>query len=95
MKLVTDADEVMLITENGILIRTGVREIRETGRNAAGVRLIKLDEGDRLVAMAKVDKEEREEKAAEGGAGGEQSGDGKTGEDKPEIRNDESNPKSE
>jgi DNA gyrase subunit A len=62
MNLVTDADEVMLITERGILIRTGVMEIRETGRNAAGVRLIKLDEGDRLVAMAKVDKEEQEEK---------------------------------
>jgi DNA gyrase subunit A len=53
--LVTDADEAMLITEKGILIRTKVAEIRETGRNAAGVRLIKLDEGDRLVAMARVD----------------------------------------
>jgi DNA gyrase subunit A len=63
MKLVTDADEVMLITERGILIRTSVMEIRETGRNAAGVRLIKLDEGDRLVAMAKVDKEEQEDKS--------------------------------
>jgi len=63
MKLVTDADEVMLITERGILIRTGVLEIRETGRNAAGVRLIKLDEGDKLVAMAKVDKEEQEDKS--------------------------------
>jgi DNA gyrase subunit A len=58
MKLVTDTDELMLITERGILIRTGVLEIRETGRNAAGVRLIKLDEGDKLVAMAKVDKED-------------------------------------
>jgi DNA gyrase subunit A len=55
MKLVTDVDEAMLITEKGILIRTKVAEIRETGRNAAGVRLIKLDEGDRLVAMARVD----------------------------------------
>jgi len=58
LKLVTAADEVMLITERGILIRTRVGEIRETGRNAAGVRLIKLDDGDRLVAMAKVEKEE-------------------------------------
>ncbi|MGD0464221.1 MAG: DNA gyrase subunit A [Tepidisphaeraceae bacterium] len=86
MKLVTDVDEVMLITERGILIRTAVSEIRETGRNAAGVRLIKLDEGDKLVAMAKVDKEEREEEKPETqnpnpGAPG--SGDG------------ESNPKSE
>jgi DNA gyrase subunit A len=58
MKLVTDADEVMLITERGILIRTHVSEIRETGRNAAGVRLIKLDDGDRLVAMANIEPSE-------------------------------------
>jgi len=57
-KLVGGDDEVMLITSKGILIRTGVAEIRETGRNAAGVRLIKIDEGDQLVAMARVDKEE-------------------------------------
>src|SRR5205085_11698142 len=55
MKAVCDDDELMLITEKGILIRTRVTEIRETGRNAQGVRLIKLDEGDRLVAMAKID----------------------------------------
>jgi DNA gyrase subunit A len=59
MKLVNDDDEVMLITEKGILIRTRVAEIRETGRNAAGVRLIKLEEGDKLVAMAKIEAEER------------------------------------
>jgi DNA gyrase subunit A len=61
MKLVGDNDEVMLITEKGILIRTRVSEIRETGRNAAGVRLIKVDEGDRLVAMAKIDMEDAPE----------------------------------
>ena len=85
MKLVTDVDELMLITERGILIRTGVQEIRETGRNAAGVRLIKLDEGDKLVAMAKVDKEDREEKSA---------GDGKPPEN-PQTPNDESTTKPE
>jgi DNA gyrase subunit A len=57
VKLVIGADEVMFITQNGILMRTRVSEIRETGRNAAGVRLIKIDEGDRLVAMAKIDAE--------------------------------------
>jgi DNA gyrase subunit A len=81
MKLVTDIDEVMLITERGILIRTGVSEIRETGRNAAGVRLIKLDEGDKLVAMAKVDKEEAAEEKAESpnpNPGSPESGDGES-----------------
>ena len=55
MNAVSDNDELMLITEKGILIRTKVAEIRETGRNAQGVRLIKLDDGDRLVAMARID----------------------------------------
>ncbi len=55
MRAVCGDDELMLITEKGILIRTRVSEIRETGRNAAGVKLIRLDEGDRLVAMARVD----------------------------------------
>lgn len=58
MKLVGDTDEVMLITEKGILIRTPVSEIRETGRGAAGVRLIRVDDGDRLVAMAEIDAED-------------------------------------
>jgi DNA gyrase subunit A len=65
MKLVTDTDEVIMITGNGILIRTPVDEIRETGRNASGVKLIKLDEGDQLVAMAKVEKDEAVEEKGE------------------------------
>ena len=60
MTLVKDDDQVMMITSKGILIRTRVSEIRETGRNAAGVRLIKIDEGDRLVSMAKVDAEDED-----------------------------------
>jgi DNA gyrase subunit A len=68
MTLVIDADEVIFISEKGILIRTRIGEIRETGRNAAGVRLIKLDEGDRLVAMAKVDAEEVKDAAEAGEA---------------------------
>jgi DNA gyrase subunit A len=65
MQAVCDEDELMLITEKGILIRTRVAEIRETGRNAAGVKLIKIDEGDKLVAMAKVDAAPPEEAAAD------------------------------
>ncbi len=58
LKLVGDDDELMLITEKGILIRTKVAEIRETGRNASGVKLIRLDGGDKLVAMARVEQED-------------------------------------
>src|SRR6185437_12340315 len=61
MRAVCNDDELMLITEKGILIRTRVSEIRETGRNAAGVKLIRVDEGDKLVAMARVDAEETPE----------------------------------
>src|SRR5439155_12430055 len=50
MQLVSDDDQVMFITEKGILMRTRVSEIRETGRNAQGVKLIRVDEGDKLVA---------------------------------------------
>jgi DNA gyrase subunit A len=58
MKAVSDTDELMMITEKGIMMRTKVAEIRKTGRNAQGVTLINLDEGDKLVAMAKIDAEE-------------------------------------
>ncbi len=58
MKAVCDTDELMMITEKGILMRTPVTEIRETGRNASGVRLLRVDDGDRLVAMAKIDAED-------------------------------------
>jgi DNA gyrase subunit A len=67
MTLVVDADEVMFITEKGILMRTPVKEIRETGRGAQGVRLIRIDEGDRLVAMSRVDPEEEKTEGGEGG----------------------------
>ena len=80
MKLVEDDDEVILITEKGILIRTGVDEIRETGRGASGVRLIKLDEGDRLVAMAKVDAEEETVTDEPDAPGAAPSGDGQISE---------------
>lgn len=60
MLIVRPEDQLMLITERGILMRTRVSEIRETGRNAAGVKLINLDPGDRLVAMARVEKTDEE-----------------------------------
>ncbi len=59
---VVPADEVMLITRGGIVIRTKVSEISEIGRNTQGVRLINLEEGDLLIDVAKVEeKDEGEE----------------------------------
>ena len=51
---VTDADEVMLTTARGILIRTRVADMRLIGRNTQGVRLIRLDEGDTVGSLAKM-----------------------------------------
>ncbi|MDO5640725.1 MAG: DNA gyrase C-terminal beta-propeller domain-containing protein, partial [Neisseria sp.] len=49
--LVAESDDLMLITSGGVLIRTKVEQIRETGRAAAGVKLINLDEGETLVSL--------------------------------------------
>jgi DNA gyrase subunit A len=55
---VTDADEVMLTTTRGILIRTRVTDTRLIGRNTQGVRLIRLDDGDAVSSLAKIPEEE-------------------------------------
>jgi DNA gyrase subunit A len=57
-------DQVILITQEGMIIRTSVDGIREIGRSTQGVKLIDLEESDRLVAIAKV--LEREEEAPGG-----------------------------
>jgi DNA gyrase subunit A len=58
---VRDADEIMLITNKGKMVRTRVAEIRETGRNAQGVKLIDLREGEKLQDIAPVVSEAGEE----------------------------------
>ncbi|MDQ5980362.1 MAG: gyrase subunit, partial [Verrucomicrobiota bacterium] len=60
---VSDTDEVMLLTAKGQSIRTRVKEIRETGRGAKGVRLVNLEAGDKLLAIAKVVESVEEEAA--------------------------------
>ncbi len=49
--LVKPGDEVMLITDRGQTIRTTVDDIRETGRNAQGVRVMQVDDDERVVAL--------------------------------------------
>lgn len=58
--LVGETDDLMLITSGGVLIRTKVEQIRETGRAAAGVKLINLDEGETLVSLERVAEDEDE-----------------------------------
>jgi DNA gyrase subunit A len=55
---VTDADEVMLTTTGGILIRMPVASTRPIGRNTQGVRLIKVEEGDAVSSLARLPEEE-------------------------------------
>ena len=68
-KEVTEEDELMLVTRNGVVNRQPAREIRVIGRNTQGVRLVSLDEGDELVDVARVvetEEEDEEEGALEG-----------------------------
>jgi DNA gyrase subunit A len=52
---VHESDEILLVTEGGMLIRMTVAEVRRIGRATQGVRLIRLDEGDRLVSVARAE----------------------------------------
>jgi DNA gyrase subunit A len=52
--LVKPEDEIMLISSSGTLVRTPVGEVSIQGRNTQGVRLIRLDEGDRLVGLERI-----------------------------------------
>ena len=58
---VRDDDELMLITNKGKMVRTRIKEIRETGRNAQGVKLIDLRSGEVLQGIAPVISDEEEE----------------------------------
>jgi DNA gyrase subunit A len=62
---VRDDDDVMLITVQGMVNRTHVSEIRIVGRNTQGVRIMDLNEGDKIASFAKVAKED-DEAPAEG-----------------------------
>jgi len=58
IKLVDESKDLMVITEKGMAIRIRCEEIRSVGRNAQGVRLVKLEEKDKIARVAPVVKEE-------------------------------------
>jgi len=62
---VGEDDEVMIITAGGQVVRTPVKEVRITGRNAQGVRVMKLQSGDRISALARLAREEVSAEAVE------------------------------
>ena len=63
-KTVTDEDEVMLITQEGMMVRTPVKDVRQTGRAAQGVRLIHIRGKDRVASVAAVVPKKLEEPEA-------------------------------
>ncbi len=58
IKLVTDANDLMIITKNGITIRLSVNTLRVMGRATQGVKLINISDTDEIAAVTKVDHEE-------------------------------------
>ena len=52
---ISEDDEIMLISSSGTLVRTTTSEISIMGRNTQGVRLIRLDDKDRLVGLERVE----------------------------------------
>jgi DNA gyrase subunit A len=62
LKAVNDDDELVMITQSAQMLRTSVNQLREIGRATQGVRLIRVEEGDRVVAVARVAKEENGQK---------------------------------
>ena len=64
---VEEADELMLMTDGGQSIRIRVSDVRETGRNAQGVKLVTLNEGEKLQAVARVMPDDEADEESEDG----------------------------
>ncbi len=72
--LVHADDEIMLITDKGVLVRTRVSEIRELGRATQGVTLIGLDEGSKLSGLQRIVENDANVPVADADSGGETAG---------------------
>ena len=59
---VSDKDEIILMTAKGMIVRCPIKDIRTTGRSTQGVRLMRLDAGDKVVSVAKIVPEDENEK---------------------------------
>ncbi len=70
VKSVIDADQLMMVTRNGVVNRQKASEIRVIGRATQGVRLMNLDEGDEVVDVARLIGEERADSETAGARGG-------------------------
>ena len=65
IKVVDGSEDLLVVTEQGVLIRTAVSDIRTCGRSAQGVQVMKFkEEGDRVISIALAEKEEDEASGA-------------------------------
>jgi len=74
----------MLMSQNGVLVRTPVKDISVVGRNTQGVRLIRLEEGDQLSGLERIDGLAAGEAAADD-AGDETAGDAGAGDPAADV----------
>jgi DNA gyrase subunit A len=82
--LVDPNDEIMLITDKGVLVRTRVAEVREMGRATQGVTLIAVDDGSQLAGLQRIVESDVGEDGAEGGEEAEAADDAQ-GQDSPDT----------
>jgi DNA gyrase subunit A len=68
VRMVTDADQIMLVTNGGKVIRMQVNEIRVIGRNTQGVRLIDMESNERVAGVARLAERDDEADASEAAA---------------------------
>ncbi|MFO7814894.1 MAG: DNA gyrase subunit A [Halanaerobiales bacterium] len=64
-KIVNENEEIIIITAEGIIIRTKVEEISQTGRNTMGVKVIDVEDDDYVVSVGKFQPEEIDDEEAE------------------------------
>ena len=69
MAYVHDDDQLMLISQQGMILRMVAKDVRAIGRATQGVRLIGVEEGDQVVSVAKLAEREDEENGNGGGGG--------------------------
>ena len=70
---VVDSDDLMIITDGGVMIRLPVMDIRTIGRNTQGVRVIRLDEGARIASISRIVEDDEDDEGDEGDEGDEET----------------------
>jgi DNA gyrase subunit A len=63
--IVDEGKDLMVLTQSGKMIRVDMQSIRKAGRNTSGVKIVRLDSGDKVNSIASCPKEEVEEEIVE------------------------------